>query len=327
MADLRTSYLGLVLKNPLVAASSGLTRDAEGIYKCAEAGASAAVIKSLFEEQIDYDSRKMIQGIDYSTHSDAFDFLTHSSKDYYIDTYLETVEQAKKQVDMPIIASVNCISDGAWIEYADRFEAVGADALELNVFIVPSDEHQSSEDIERVYVDILTKVRKKVSIPVALKIGSHFSSLAGFLMRLDVAGADGLVLFNRFYKTDIDLENMTTKAGAVLSVPEETALPLQWTALMSQKLSCDLCSNTGIHSGDDVIKHLLAGAKCVQICSSVMKQGVEVFSAMENRLQKWMDEKNFETIEAFRGMLSYTGKGSSEVWERSQYIKAICGIS
>jgi len=327
VADVRTTYLGLTLKNPLVVASSGLTRDVEGIKKHAEAGAAAAVVKSLFEEQIDYDARNMIEGIDHSSHADAFDFLTHASKDYYIDSYLETVERAKDAVNIPIIASVNCKSDGAWIEYADRFEAVGADALELNVFVVPSDETRSSEEIEQIYLDILSKVQREVSIPVALKIGPHFTSMAGFMKRLDEGGADGLVLFNRFYKTDIDVNYMVAKSGSIMSVPEEAAVPLQWTALMAGRLACDICSNTGIHDGDGVIKQLLAGAKCVQLCSAILKNGSGVLSEMERRLEQWMEEKQFDTIESFRGKLSFTGEGPSDVWERSQYIKAICGIS
>ena len=240
MADLKTTYMGLELKNPLIAASSRLTEDADKIKRCEDAGAGAAVMKSLFEEQIDSDSRHMMQQMDVFSHTDAYDFISHSSKDFYIDAYLESLEKAKNAVDIPVIASVNCRNDGSWIDYAGRFESVGADALELNVFVIPSDVNQTGEEVEQVYLNILQKVRKEITIPVALKIGSHFSGMANFFKRLDDHGADGLVLFNRFYKSDIDINRMALKAGGLISVPEETALTLQWTALTSKLLSCDI---------------------------------------------------------------------------------------
>ncbi len=327
MADLKTTYMGLELKNPLIAASSRLTGDADGIKLCEDAGAGAAVMKSLFEEQIDYDSRSMMEQMELFSHTDAFDFISHSSKDYYIDSYLEAVEQAKQQVDIPVIASVNCRHDGTWIDYAHRFEAVGADALELNIFVVPADVMKSGAEIEQIYLNILKKVQQQVSIPIALKIGPHFSGMANFFSRLDEAQVDALVLFNRFYKTDIDVENLTTKAAGVLSVPEESSLPLQWIALMSDRLSCDLSATTGVHDGDAVIKHLLAGAKSVQICSAVMKHGYSVFQEMTTRLDQWMQDKGFDSVESFRGRLSRGSSEFSDIWERSQYMKAISGIS
>ncbi len=327
MADVTTTYLGLTLRSPVIAASSRLTQNLDGVRTCEDAGAGAVVMKSLFEEQIDSDSRHMMQQMDVFSHTDAYDFISHSSKDYYIDAYLESLEKAKDALDIPVIASVNCRNDGSWIEYASRFESVGADALELNVFVIPSDPKRTSEDIEQVYLDILTKVRKEVTIPIALKIGFHFSGMANFFQRLDKHGADGLVLFNRFYKSDIDINRMVLKAGGLISVPEETALTLQWAALTSKMLSCDICANTGIHDGDTVIKHLLAGAKSVQICSAMMKEGPEVIGAMNKRVDQWMNDKGFDRIDGFRGILSRDPEDNAHIWERSQYIKAICGIS
>ena len=318
MANVTTTYMGLTLPSPVIAASSRLTQDLDGMKRCEDAGAGAVVMKSLFEEQIDSDSRHMMQQMDVFSHTDAYDFISHSSKDYYIDAYLEQLEKAKKALDIPVIASVNCKHDGSWIEYAHRFEAVGADALELNVFVVPSHHSTTSEEIEQVYYDILSKVRKKVSIPIALKIGSHFSAMAQVFSRLDELGADALVLFNRFYKSDIDIDRMALKAGPIISVEEETALSLQWTALTAQLLSCDICANTGIHDGETVIKHLLAGASSVQICSAMMKQGHGVIGDMNHRLGQWMDEHDFEGINAFRGKLSRDAEETAPVWERSQ---------
>lgn len=327
MADLSTSYLGLKLENPVIAASSRLTYDVDSIRKCEEAGAAAVVVKSLFEEQIDSDSRSMIEDLEYYSHTDAYDYFSNRSKDYYIDAYLETVERTKREVSIPVIASVNCRNDGSWIDYAKRFEAVGADALELNIFVVPADITKSSHEIEDIYFRILAKIKQRVTIPVALKIGSHFSGLANFLHRLDEAGADGLVLFNRFYRTDIDIDSLAFKPGKVLSVPEEAAVPLQWTAIMSGALSCDICANTGIYDGSMVIKQLLAGAACVQICSAILKKNLSVIGEMNAAVSEWMDAKGYRSVSDFQGSLSRAQTDQPEVWERSQYIKAICGIS
>lgn len=327
MADLKTSYLGMELDNPVIIASSRLTSTLDGLKKCEDAGAGAVVIKSLFEEQIDSESNEMINSMEYFSHTDAYDFFANRSRDYYIDTYLETVEKAKKSLNIPVIASVNCKKAGTWIEYAGRFESVGADALELNIFVIPSDVNSDSSAVEQVYTDILQRVKHEITIPVALKIGPHFSGMANFMRRLDKQGSNGLVVFNRFYKTDIDIESMELKPGKIISVPEEAALTLQWVALMSGELDADVCASTGIHDGNMLIKQLLAGANAVQVCSTVMKNGYGIVNDMKSRLNTWMDEKGFSSINDFRGMLSQEQSETPEIWERSQYIKAICGIS
>jgi len=327
MADLKTAYMGIDFPNPIIIGSSRLTADLDGLKRSEDAGAGGVVIKSLFEEQIDSESYEMINSMDYFSYTDAYDFFANRSRDYYIDAYLDVVEKAKESLSIPVIASVNCKRPGTWIEYADRFETVGADALELNIFVMPADVQKSSAEIEKVYFDILSEVKKAVSIPVALKIGPHFSGLAYMLRQLDRKGADGLVLFNRYYKTDIDIEKMMLKPGKVISVPEESALTLQWTALMADELSSGICAATGIHDGDAVIKQLLAGASAVQVCSAVLKNGFGAVNAMKTRLQTWMEQKRFSSIADFRGRLSQDQADNPEIWERSQYIKAVCGIS
>jgi dihydroorotate dehydrogenase (fumarate) len=328
MADLTTSYLGLKLENPVIISSSRLTDQLKGLQKSAAAGAGAVVLKSIFEEQIEYDSRSMIKGMDdFSSHADAYDFLANSSKDYYIDRYLDLVEKAKAALGIPVIASVNCVSQGAWLDYADRFQEVGADALEINMFIVPSQTAVSGADIEQQYIDLIRKILAKVSIPVAVKLGYHFSGMANFMKQLDELGVSGLVLFNRYYRPDIDIEKIAMKAGDIVSVEQESALSLQWTALLSGQLSCDICANTGIHTGDAVIKHLLAGASAVEICSAIMKFGYGTISDMKKTLSEWMGRKGFDTLDDFRGLLSKSNTDSPEVWERTQYIKAVTGIS
>lgn len=326
MSDLSTTYLGLQLKNPIVVSSSRLTYDLEKVKKCEEAGAGAVVLKSLFEEQIVHDTERMVGDMNFDASTDAYDYLRGASKDYYLNEYLGLVEEAKKAVSIPVIASINCLSDGRWIEYAERFEKVGADALELNVFIIPTDPNTDSTTVENAYYSILGKVKKRVSIPVALKLGSHFSGMAHVMNGLAEAGADGLVLFNRFYKPGIDIEKMELKPSHIYSGSEEMALTLQWIAVLSGKVNADLAANTGIYSGKDVVQQLLAGAQVVEVCSAFMKHGIEKAGDFLGEIEEWMDRKGFSSIEEFRGRMSQQNMEHPEVYERSQYIKAIVGI-
>ncbi len=326
MADLTTRYLGMTLQNPIIVSSSRLTSTLDGVKRCEDSGAGAVVLKSIFEEQVEHDASKLLEGADYSVHADAADFFRNKSKDYYIDTYLELVERAKGSLSIPVIASVNCLHAGAWMDYAHRFQEVQADALEMNVYIIPSDAARSGEEIEREYDHLVKSVRSHVSIPLALKIGQQFTGLACRLKRFDEFGVDGLVLFNRFYRPDIDIEKERITSGPVTSVPEESAVPLKWTALMSGELDCDICANTGIFNGETVIKQLLAGAASVGICSAILKHGHGIITTMNTTLNEWMDRKGYDTITDFKGNLAQENSAHSEVWERSQYVKAICGI-
>ncbi len=326
MADLKTAYMGLALHNPIIVSSSRLTSTLDGIRRCEDAGAGAVVLKSIFEEQIDADSSKMLEGADYTVHADAYDFFTNKSKDYYIDTYLELVEKAKKSLSIPVIASVNCIHSGSWLDYAHRFQEVNADALELNAYIIPSNATKSGAEIEQEYIHLVKSVRKRVSIPLALKMGQQFSGMAHMMKTFDDLGVDGLVFFNRFYRTDIDIKREQLVPGNVLSVPEEAAVPLQWTALMSGELRCDICANSGIYSGEAVVKQLLAGAATVGVCSAILKNGLSVIDDMVAVLAEWMDDKGYQSIADFRGKLCQERSDHPEVWERSQYVKAVCGI-
>ncbi len=327
MADLSTTYMGLHLSNPVIVASSSLTSSVDGVKRCEDAGAGAVILKSLFEEQITFDTERMVGGLDYNAYTDAYDMFASSGKDYYLNEYLTLVEKAKKSVSMPVIPSINCVSSGNWIEYAERFQNVGADALELNVFILPSNPDTDGETIEKAYFDILKKVKNHVKIPVAMKIGYHFSAMGKFIKQLSREGADGLVLFNRFYKIDIDTKTMKLKPSPILSNPVEMALSLQWVALMSGEVDADISAATGIHNGDAVVKQLLAGAKSVQLCSVLMNEGIDTLTEIRDYLSNWMDGKGFETIDAFRGKLSQSSSEHPESYERSQYVKALVGIS
>lgn len=326
MADLGTTYMGLPMKNPLIVSSSPLTAGIKGLQHCEEAGAGGVILKSLFEEQISHDASRMIGDLDFDAHADAYDFLQSSSADYYLNEYLGLVEEAKKLLSIPVIASVNCVSAGSWTDYAQRFEAVGADALELNIFVIPANAKVKGEEIEKQYLSIIKKVQKNSRLPISVKLGPHFSGLANFITTLSDMGVQGLTLFNRFYRPDIDIEKLSLSAGPVRSVPEEMGLVLQWIALMSGEVKSDLSASTGVHDGPAVVKQLLAGARSVQVCSTLLDHGMGKVQEMLKFLSEWMDRKGYGAISEFNGMLCQERSSHPEAYERSQYVKALVGI-
>mgnify|MGYP006289536981 CR=1 FL=1 len=327
MADLSTQYLGLTLKNPLIVASSKLTSTLDSLKKCEDAGAGAVVLKSLFEEQIVSDSGRMLENLNAQVHAEAYDYTQVMSEEYYLDEYLKLVEDAKKALTIPVIASLNCITAGKWIDYAEAFDRVGADALELNVFIMPADSMNDGRSIEKTYLGIAKKIKRTVKLPVAMKIGPHFSGLSAMMHALCEEGIDGLVLFNRFFRPDIDVENLELIPAKVFSSPDEIALSLQWIALMSGEIACDLSATTGIHDSNGVVKQLLAGAKTTQLCSTLYGHGIDFLSTILSGLENWMIRHEFSGIGEFNGMLCQERSEHPEAYERSQYIKALVGIS
>ncbi len=327
MIDLSTDYMGLNLRNPIIVASSGMTAKADKIAECEKAGAGAVVIKSLFEEQINVDTAELLQSMNYMSHTDGFDFVTSASKNQHIDAYVELIEEAKSRVSIPVIGSVNCVTSGSWIEYAAKLEKAGIDALEVNVFIMPGDADQNSQAIEDRYIGILKEVKKHVTVPVALKIGSHFSGMANVIRRFENNGADGVVLFNRFYRPDVDIENMKIIPAKVYSVAQEMALSLQWIALLSGEMDIHFAAATGIHDGKGVIKQLLVGARATQLCSTLYRNGISYIQRILVEVEEWMTRHNFSTINDFRGKLCQEASANPEAYERSQYIKALVGIS
>lgn len=327
MADLSTTYLGLKLRNPIIAASSSLTGNLDNVKKCEDAGAGAIVLKSLFEEQITSDTNRMIGNMNYNAHADAYDFFNATGTDYYLDEYLGLVEDAKKSLSVPVIASVNCVSPGQWTDYAERFENVGADALELNMFILPSNISTSGLTIEDTYLKILGDVQKNIDIPVSIKIGYHFSGMGNFISRAVTAGARGVVLFNRFYKIDIDIDELKLKSSPIISDPSEIHLALQWIALMADEVPADFSAATGIHDAEGSIKHLLAGARSVQLCSTLLKNGVSRITDILRDIESWMDKKEYGKISDFNGLLSQENSSHPEAYERSQFIKSVVGLS
>jgi dihydroorotate dehydrogenase (fumarate) len=324
MADLSTSYLGLKLKNPLIAGSSPLTASLDNLKRCEDAGMSAVVLKSIFEEQIEMDGESAADINDaYLTHADAYGFMKSASMERHIDAYLTLLEDAKRTLEIPVIASINCRQSGSWIEYANRFAACGADAIELNHYVVAADVEVDGSAIEKEYLSLVKAARKQIKLPLSLKMGPSFSSLANMMRRFDEYSIDGVVLFNRFYSPDIDINKMTLVPAQMLSSKDEYALSLRWTALMSEEVRYDICASTGIYSGSTVIKQLLAGAKAVQLCSVLLKQGLGSVANIEAELVQWMDSHAYSSIADFNGKLAQERMSDPAKWERVQYMKSI----
>ncbi len=328
MADLSTTYIGLKLPNPIVVASSGLTATAPKVIEAAEAGAGAIVLKSLFEEQIVVETRQDLNGAEVDAHAEALDFLTRMGKDVHLNDHLAMLKEVKAKVPVPVIASLNCVTAREWMDYAVSLQKAGADALELNVFIMPASVRREGAEIEAVYLDIARKVRRRLSIPIAMKLGPHFSGLASMIRKLANEGINGFVLFNRFYRPDIDIEKLRLKAAGMLSTPAEMGPSLQWIALLSGDIEdADFAAATGIHDGEAVIKQLLVGARAVQVCSTLYRNGLGRIGEMLRALSAWMDGRGYGAIADFNGLLCQERSEHPEAYERSQYIKALVGIS
>lgn len=327
MVNLGTTYMGLKLKNPIIVGSSGLTNSVENIKEAAANGAAAVVLKSLFEEQILHASHHtMTQNTGINYYPEAEDYIRNYTRDNDVDTYLKLIRDCKKAVDIPIIASINCISSFEWIDFAKKIEQAGADALELNIFVLPSDPNKSSEQNEAIYFDILEKITKAIKIPVAAKISSYFSSLSKMALKLSWTGITGLVLFNRFFSPDIDIDKFEIKATNVFSHPSELAHSLRWVAMLSTKVHCDIAASTGIHDGKSVIKQLLAGAKAVQIASVIYKKGFKEITIMLDEIQAWMEQHEFDNLNQFVGKMSIKEAENPAAYERVQFMKHFSGI-
>ncbi len=322
MANLETSYLGLKLKNPLVAASSGLTNSVEKIRELAESGIGAVVLKSIFEEQINNEVSSLLKSQQNNTYPEAEDYIKNYLRDNTVTKHLELLSKAKDAVDVPLIASVNCVSADEWTSFAKNFEEAGADAIELNIFYLPTDKFEKPGVVEQVYVDVLKKVRREVSIPVSVKFGVHHSNITGMAEKLKAEGAAGIVMFNRFYEPDINLETLELTSSEVFSSPADIRRSLRWVGIVSSAVSrLDIAASTGIHNGEGVIKQLLAGARVAQLCSTLYVNGAAVIPTMLDDLKVFMQKWNFKKIEDFRGRLSYKNIPDPLMYERSQFMK------
>ncbi len=323
MANLSTVYMGLELKNPLIVASCDLTSNIERIKRCEEEGAGAVVLKSLYEEQIEIETEELMRKSWLPGHTEAFEYVRGMSMANGPSTYLNLIKEVKEVASIPVVASLNCVSAKWWVDYAKQLEQSGADALELNISLLPSDLKRTSEEIEQIYMDIIERVVEEINLPVAVKVGPYFTSIAKVLNVFSKKGIKGLVLFNRFYQLDIDVKNFTLKGSNPLSSPNEMSNSLRWIALLSNRIPCDFAATTGVHTGIDVIKQILAGAKAVEICSTLYKNGFKYIKSIIEEIEDWMKEHSYEKIEEFRGKLSKKEEDKIELYERQQYIGAL----
>ena len=327
MNDLSTKYLGLDLKNPLIVGSCGFTNNLDKIKELADHNAAAVVLKSLFEEQIHAELASNLESYT-ADYPEAMDYIRAYTRGNEVESYLKLIAGAKKAVDIPIIASINCISASEWVSFAKSVEQEGADAIELNVSLLPSNPRLTSEENESKYLEIISSVAGMVSIPVALKMSSYSASLANLIRRIAWTNkVAGFVLFNRYYSPDIDVERMEIKSADVLSTPVEGCGPLRWMALMYGQTGKDLVASTGVHDGEGLIKQLLAGATAVQVVSTLYKNGFARIPAMLQGLDEWMTKNSFSNLAQFRGRLSYANAQNPAMFERTQFMKYYGGLS
>lgn len=324
--SLTTNYLGLVLRNPIVASSSPLSHSVDSIQHLEDAGASAVVMHSLFEEQITFDSFYVDHYLRSGTNSFAESLSFFPEMDQYNvspDEYLNLIRRAKESVDIPIIGSLNGVSTGGWVNYAGLIEDAGADALELNVYYVPTNVDLTGQEVEDVYLDMLRSVKRSVTIPVAMKLSPYFSSLGNIARRLVDEGANGLVLFNRFYQPDLDLETLQVAPRLVLSNSNELRLPLRWVAILYGRLLADLAITTGVHTSEDVLKGLMAGAKVTMMASELLQNGLQRIKEVLKEIETWMDEREYASVAQMIGSMSQQHCAEPAAFERANYMKTL----
>ena len=328
--DLTTNYLGLKLRTPLVVSASPLSEEIDNIKRMADAGASAVVLYSIFEEQLRQDRLELNRNLENGTNSFA-EALTYfpEPKEFRLgpEEYLKHIAAAKQATKIPIIASLNGSSNGGWTSYAKQIQQAGADALELNIYYIPTDLRLTGTEVELTYIEILKEVKAAVKIPVAVKLSPFFSNFANMAKRLDDAGADGLVLFNRFYQPDIELETLEVKPNLLLSTPMAMRLPLRWVAILHGKLRANLAATSGIHRAVDVIKMLLAGADVTMLCSTIIRHGIPQIAMIERDLVDWLEEHEYESVAQIKGSLSQKNCAEPAAFERAQYMKALTGYT
>ena len=326
MVDLTTTYMGMKLKNPLVPSASPLSASLDNIKRMEDAGAAAVTLHSLFEEQIEFEAEALTHFLEHGTEQFA-EALTYFPQVHEYrrepDDYVEHIRRAKEAVDIPIIASLNGVSPGGWTRYARRFEEAGADAVELNIYFIPTSFHLMSYDIEDLYVKLLKDVKKHVNIPLAMKLSPYFSALPHVASMLDAEGADALVLFNRFYQPDIDIEDLQVIPNLQLSSPVEMRLPMRWIAILYGNVDCSMALTSGIHSSEDVIKSVMVGADVANLCSVLLKEGIGKIDELLQGVVAWMEEHEYESIEQMKGSMSHKSVPEPAAFERANYMKVL----
>ncbi len=328
--DLTTRYLGLNLRTPLVPSSSPLSDDLDNIKQLEDSGASAIVLHSIFEEQVRGEIEAVEHHLSYTTDSlaEAQSFFPKSTEFMAgPDEYLGKVRKAKDAVRIPIIASLNGTAIGSWVDYAKKIQQAGADALELNLYAIPTELDKTSAEVEQSYIEIVKAVKGSVQIPVAVKLSPFFSSIANFAKQLDQVGVNGLVLFNRFYQPDINLDEMEVQANLQLSTPHEMRLPLRWIAILYGRIKADLAATSGIHTGKDVIKMLMAGADVTMLCSVLFSKGLGIIREIETEMAEWLSEHDYQSVRQLQGSMSQKYCADPAAFERAQYMRALLSFS
>jgi len=324
--DLSTTYLGLNLRTPLVASASPLSETVENIKRFEDAGAAAVVLHSLFEEQIRYERFEFHHYMTFGAESypEALSYFPQPAE-FHVgpEAYLRHIAKAKELVRIPIIASLNGSTQGGWIDFARLMEQAGADAIELNIYSIPTDPELSAAEIEKTYLEILSAVKSVVTVPVAVKLGPFFTNFAHMAKKLDLAGADGLVLFNRFYQPDIELETLEVVPSVLLSTPMAMRLPLRWIAILYDHVGASLAATSGIHRGTDALRMLMAGADVTMLCSVLLRRGIPHLTAIEKEITDWMEEHEYESVAQLQGSMSQKNCPDPSAFERAQYMRAI----
>lgn len=327
--QLSTRYLGMTLKNPIVPSSSPLTGNLDGIRRLEEAGAAAVVLQSLFEEQINQESHQLDHFLTHSSHGhpEALSYFPEL-QGYSVgpEAYLELIRKSKETLSIPVIGSLNGVSAGGWTKYARLMQEAGADALELNIYYVATDMDSTGAEIEQMYIDVLREVKQNVTVPVAIKLSPYFSSMANMARRLVDAGANSLVMFNRFYQPDFDLEHLEVAPHLVFSTSQEVRLPLRWTAILHNRVKADLAITSGVHNQYDVIKAMMAGAKVAMMASALLEYGPGYVAQVLEGVGAWMAEKEYESIEQMQGSMSQQKVGEPAAFERANYVKMLQSV-
>ncbi len=323
MKILETKYMGLRLKNPIIAGSCGLTSTVDGIKKLAEKGVAAVILKSVFEEEIAKEHEETLKDKlgAFENNLEFLDYFDYQIKDGVLKKMASVIEEAKKEVDIPIIGSLNCATSGEWIAYAQQLEKAGVDALELNMFKLPFNVEQKAGEQEELYLSILEKVKKYIKIPVAVKMAPYSSNLAAVIKKLDNEGADAITLFNRFYNVDFDIITDEVKAGNPYSSDQDYYNTLRWISIMSGKVDTDLSASTGVHNAETAIKMLMAGATTVQVVSKLYVDGIDSVEDILKGIEEWMDKRGYLSVDEFRGSVHHEPKENSERFERVQFMR------
>ncbi len=327
MTSLKTRFFGLELKNPLVISSSSLTADADKIKAFSDNGAGAIVLKSVFEEEIINEYNQVAQSKTASHFDEFMDYFDYKIRDQVLANYGKLIKAAKDISKVPVIASINCVSAGDWLQFASQVQDAGADAIELNLFVMPFDPTRKAEDNRRFYLDTVKEISRRVKIPVAVKISSYFSDLASICHELDGEKLSGITMFNRFSSPDIDIDKEKVIEAGTFSTDNEYLLPLRWVGILSPRLKCPIAASTGIYDAKHVIKMILAGASAVQMASVFYKKGPAYVAEILKGLEAWMDKKGYESIADFKGRLSLTKAANPALYERAQYLSSFGGYA